>query len=280
MSGRILIDGVATGLLPADDRGLAYGDGLFETVWIEMGRPRLWPLHRARLEIGCARLGLPCPDPAILLDEMRQLTSDLPQAVVRLSLTRGSGPRGYAPPVMAQARRIVAASPAPVTNPAVLAEGVRLRSCATRWAIQPALAGLKHLNRLEQVLARAEWSEPDTGEGLMLDMDGRVISATAANLFAVIDGRCLTPTLDRCGVAGVARAWLLAQCPQIEVATLYPEQLQCASELFLSSSVRGVVPVAALDERRLTPGPWTRRLQGLWQAMATDVMAFDGKVQT
>ncbi|AFC85830.1 aminodeoxychorismate lyase [Frateuria aurantia] len=280
MSGRILIDGVATGLVPADDRGLAYGDGLFETVWVEAGRPRLWPLHRARLEIGCARLGLLCPDPAVLLDEMRQLTSDLPQAVVRLSLTRGSGPRGYAPPVVAQTRRILAASPAPATNPALLAEGVRLHSCATRWAIQPALAGLKHLNRLEQVLARAEWSDPGMSEGLMLDMDGRVVSATAANLFAVIDGRCLTPALDRCGVAGVARAWLLAQCPQIEVETLYPDDLQRASELFLSSSLRGVVPVAALDARRMGPGPWTRQLQALWQAMATDAAVVDGKVET
>ncbi|MHC1479214.1 aminodeoxychorismate lyase [Frateuria aurantia] len=268
MSGRCLIDGLVTDQLPADDRGLAYGDGLFETLWVEAGVPRLWHWHWLRLTEGCTRLGLGLPSEALLLDEIRKVAEGLPQAAVRFSLTRGSGPRGYAPPQAPCERRILSASAPPRWPAEVYTDGMHLHCCEMRWAMQPRLAGLKHLNRLEQVLARSEWSDPAMGEGLMLDTDGRVISATAANLFAVVDGRCLTPDLRRCGVAGVARAFLLSQFVDIEVVDLSLDALGRASELCLSSSLRGVWPVAGVGGRRLWPGAWTRRLQAAWQAMA------------
>ncbi len=138
---------------------------------------------------------------------------------------------------------MVAAFAPPEVAAAVYAQGVRLRVCDIRLAEQPLLAGMKHLNRLEQVLARAEWNDPAIAEGVLCDSHGRVISATMANLFAVVDGELLTPALDRCGVAGVARAEVLAQCPQTRVGELALDALRGASEVFLSSSVRGIVPV-------------------------------------
>jgi len=143
--------------------------------------------------------------------------------------------------------------------------GVRMRICDIRLGEQPLLAGMKHLNRLEQVLARAEWDDPAIAEGVLCDSHGRVVSATMANLFAVVDGALLTPVLDRCGVAGVARAEVLAACPQARVGELTLDELRNASEVFLSSSVRGILPVCSLGERHYAVGGIARELQQHWR---------------
>jgi 4-amino-4-deoxychorismate lyase len=145
-------------------------------------------------------------------------------------------------------------------------DGVRLRLCRLRLAEQPALAGMKHLNRLEQVLARSEWDDPAIADGVLLDASGRVVSTTMANLFAVIGGRLVTPSLERCGVAGVARAEVLA-VREADVRDLSPGELLHASELFLSSSVRGILPVQALADTVYVPGPVTRALQSHWRGL-------------
>jgi 4-amino-4-deoxychorismate lyase len=137
--------------------------------------------------------------------------------------------------------------------------------CDIRLAEQPLLAGMKHLNRLEQVLARAEWSDPAIAEGLLRDSHDRVISATMANLFGVVEGVLLTPTLDRCGVAGVARAEVLAMYPQTQVGELTLDTLLGASEVFLSSSVRGILPVRSLGQQDYAVGEITRQLQQHWR---------------
>jgi 4-amino-4-deoxychorismate lyase len=264
---RVLVDGQAREQVSVMDRGLGYGDGLFETIRFIGAEAPLWPRHMQRLEEGCRRLGLPSPDPDLLLAEARTVAQGLAQAVVRITLTRGVGPRGYRPPQPAQPTRIVAAFAAPSPDPLAQAEGIRVRLCDLRLALQPLLAGLKHLNRLEQVLARAEWSDPAIAEGLLLDADGLAISATAANLFAVLAGVLVTPALDRCGVAGVARAEVLAVRPRAQVRALSWAQLGQADELFLSSSVRGILPVRELDGRMLAVGPVTRALQAHWRAL-------------
>ncbi|PWK89956.1 aminodeoxychorismate lyase [Fulvimonas soli] len=263
---RMRVNGVAAAAVGAADRGLAYGDGLFETVrFVGAGAP-LWARHMERLARGCARLGLPPPDPALLLREARAVGEGLDAAVVRITLTRGEGPRGYAPPAAPSPTRIVAAFPPPPPRAQDYRDGVRVRTCGLRLAEQPRLAGLKHLNRLEQVLARAEWNDPAIAEGLLLDAAGRVVSATAANLFAVLDGELVTPALDRCGVAGVARAEIMA-VRAVREAELKPDRLAAASELFLSSSVRGILPVRAWDARACAVGPVTRALQRHWREL-------------
>lgn len=259
--GAALVDGRPATALPADDRGLAYGDGLFETIAFHAGQAPLWRGHMARLRRGCRRLGLAVPDPALLWSEARGLAGDR-AVVVKLILTRGSG-RGYAPPVPAAPRRVLLRLPLPALPARLYRDGLRLRWCRLRLAPQPALAGLKHLNRLEQVLARAEWRDARIDEGLCLDADGHLVCATAANVFIVRDGVLLTPLLDRCGVAGVARAALLARARRwlpVREQRLWRADVDGADEVFLSNAVRGVMPVRMIGRRRYRPGPVAARL--------------------
>lgn len=266
MIPRVRINGQPDTRIDATDRGLCYGDGLFETVWVCAGRAPLWPRHMARLRHGCERLALPWPDPDWLWSQLQQAASGLQRAVVRITWTRGSGPRGYAAPTEAKPTCVVSAAALPKASADWYHQGIRLHLCQTRLARQPALAGLKHLNRLEQVLARNEWRDESINEGLMLDMQEHVTSATAANLFAVRDGQLHTPALDACGVAGTARAELLARHPDTQVCTIsLPELLSC-NEVFLTSAVRGIVPVRELAGQTWPVGPVTRALQSQWQA--------------
>lgn len=248
------IDGAPAATIPVDDRGLAYGDGLFETMRAVDGRIALWDFHLARLRRGCARLGIAPPDAAWLAAECAALLPGQPDAVLKLLLTRGSGSRGYAPPHDPRPRRILMRLPAP---PPVPAAGLRLSTCATRLPLDPALAGLKHLNRLHQVLARAEVDAAGADEGLCLDAAGRVACATAANVFAQVDGALRTPAVDEAGVAGACRAALLADPafgPTVRVGALSPQEIGRASEVFLTNAVRGVMPVASIDGRAIGRG--------------------------
>lgn len=265
MRGRVLVNGAAAEQVSALDRGLAYGDGLFESIRLVGSVAPLWSRHMQRLGEGCHRLRMPAPDAGQLWREVLQVSQAMPQSVVRITLTRGLGQRGYAPPVVVQPTRVVAAFAPPVAIGDAHERGVRMRLCSLRLAEQPLLAGIKHLNRLEQVLARAEWQDPAIAEGVLRDGHDRVISATMANLFAVVDGQLLTPALDRCGVAGVARAEVLSAVPQARVAELTLDALLGATEVFLSSSVRGILPVQSLAERVYEPGALSRQLQQHWR---------------
>jgi 4-amino-4-deoxychorismate lyase len=264
---RVLVNGQGRDQVSVLDRGLGYGDGLFETIRFVGPDAPLWPRHMQRLGEGCRRLGLPVPGPAMLLAEAREVSRESGGAVVRITLTRGVGARGYKPPTPPQPTRIVAAFDPPSPDGTAQADGIRVRLCATRLAPQPLLAGLKHLNRLEQVLARAEWNDPAIAEGLMCDADGLAISATAANLFAVFDGTLATPAIDRCGVAGVGRAEVLAARPHAQVRQITLAELRQADELFLSSSVRGILPVRELDGSAFATGPFARALQAHWREL-------------
>ncbi|HKR75629.1 MAG TPA: aminodeoxychorismate lyase [Rhodanobacter sp.] len=263
----ILVDGQPQDAVSALDRGLLYGDGLFETIRFVGDTAPLWPRHMQRLARGCERLRLPMPDPAQLWHEAQTARSDMAQAVLRITFTRGVGVRGYVMSSAPQATRIVAAFPMPALDAALYRDGVRLHLCETRLAEQPRLAGIKHLNRLEQVLARAEWSDSAIAEGLLCDVRGNAMSATAANLFAVIDGVPVTPALERCGVAGVLRAELLQVLPRVEVRDLPLHECLGAGELFLSSSVRGILPVQAVGTKMFVPGPVARAMQAHWRGL-------------
>jgi len=261
------VDGVADAPLDPGDRALHYGDGLFETLAVSEGRPRHLARHLARLAAGLARLGIPA-DPAPWGEELTAAAAQAPggRGVLKLVVSRGSGGRGYAPPEAPIPRRFLFLHPWPAGVEAGRRQGVAVRWCRTRLAEQPALAGLKHLNRLEQVLARAEWRDPAIAEGLLCDVSGRVVEGTRSNLFLVRDGALLTPRLDRCGVAGVMRALVLETAATLgleaQVVTLRPEDVTAADELFLSNSVIGLWPVRCLDDRSYpAPGPVTRRLQ-------------------
>jgi len=262
MIGRRLVNGAEATGVAADDRGLQYGDGLFETMAAVDGRIRHFGLHLARLEDSCRRLRIPMPATSLLEQDCSRVLEGLGAATVKLILTRGPGPRSYRPPAEPTVTRIVTSSAGrPRSDQAPLT----LRVCRTRLGSNPLLAGMKHLNRLEQVMACAEWNDPEIEEGLMLSLDGRLICATAANLFIVRSGRLLTPDLRDCGVAGVMRGLVLQAAEQLQIPVsvedLQSESLAEADEVFITNAVAGLRPVGeVLGVGRWNEGEITRAL--------------------
>jgi len=238
------------------DRGLAYGDGVFRTLAVSAGKPEFWRQHMAKLAADCAALGIVAPDAALLAADAQALLRGSGQAVLKIIVTRGVGGRGYKPPDAPTPTRIVLRAPWPAYRPEMATDGVALRLCETRLGLQPRLAGVKHLNRLEQVLARGEWTDPAIAEGLMLDSDGRVIEGVMSNLFVVKDGEVTTPDLTRCGVAGITRGLLLESA---RIADLTLSELRGADELFLTNSLIGLWPVRQFDGAAYEIGPVTKR---------------------
>ncbi|KXU36319.1 4-amino-4-deoxychorismate lyase [Ventosimonas gracilis] len=260
------LDGLPASTVPLANRGLAYGDGLFETIKVKNGKPSLLARHLARLQEGCKRLSLNL-NIALLRQELAGFCENLGDGVAKLIITRGDGQRGYAPSNATPARRILMGSAMPAYPPQNAQAGVRLFPCQTRLACQPLLAGLKHLNRLEQVLARGEWQSTEYAEGLLCDYSGRVIEGVFSNLFVVKDGHLLTADLSRCGVAGVMRALLLelagnANIP-LGIRDISYRELLAADEVFICNSLYGIWPVIALRAKSWPIGAVTRTLQDL-----------------
>ncbi|HSX71566.1 MAG TPA: aminodeoxychorismate lyase [Pseudomonas sp.] len=258
------VDGRPAADLPLADRGLAYGDGLFETIAVRRGRAVLLPRHLTRLGEGLRRLSIDL-DLLALESELQAFFAELGEGVAKLMVTRGEGLRGYAAPQPVSPRRVLLGNPLPSYPASHAEQGVRLFPCATRLAEQPLLAGLKHLNRLEQVLARSEWQGASYAEGLMQDVSGRVIEGVFSNLFLVKDGVLLTPALSRSGVAGVMRAEVLELAVRLgiscEVRDIAHDELLAADEVFLCNSLYGIWPVRELAASVWPAGPLTRKLQ-------------------
>ena len=248
----ILVDGVAQSKVDATDRGLHYGDGLFETLAVFDGKIRCWEDHWRRLHEGCQRLGLHCPEQALLEREASELSGGVPRKVVKILLTRGSGPRGYRIPEKSTTRRIITASDWPDTPSQHAREGVRVRLCQTRLGHNPVLAGLKHCNRLEQVLARQEWQD-EAEEGLMRDVDGNVIEGTMSNVFLAYNGALVTPDVSQCGIAGVTRQRIIDHAPglgiPVDITKVTLEQVREAQALLLCNTLIGLWPVRTFEDR-------------------------------
>ncbi|SEL54200.1 4-amino-4-deoxychorismate lyase [Ectothiorhodospira marina] len=260
----ILVNGQPSQSLPVADRGLQYGDGLFETLRVEAGEPLHWSRHLSRLQTGCERLGIPPPDAAVLHHEALTVLQGQPRGVLKIMVTRGSGPRGYRPPAAPAPTRILAWN-APAAAPSLtVSEGVDVRLCRMRLSRNPALAGIKHLNRLEQVMARSEWSDAFQ-EGLMLDTSGQVVEGTMSNLFLVRDDALVTPDLSHCGVAGITRARVMERARAWGVScqedSVRVEDLWRADGLFLTNTLIGLWPVRSLEGHPVSVPPLVARLQ-------------------
>lgn len=264
-----LLNGEAATGVPLDDRGLAYGDGVFETIAVIGGRPRLWQAHMDRLQEGCAGLAIAMPPQETLLRDAHAVTCDRPHAVVKLIITRGSGGRGYGAPPNDQARRLACAFDFPSGIEEAIQDGIEARMLDMRLAHQPALGGIKHLNRLEQVLAAMELGNGSGLEGVLRDQDGFVVSAVSANLFLVTGDTLLTPRMDRCGVRGVVRAMLLKELKsRCELRRVSMAMLAEADEVFACNAIRGIVPLRRIGDLRWLVGPVTRELQDWFRRRA------------
>jgi len=264
MKTRRLVNGRARRCIDAADRGLQYGDGLFETMALRGGTLRFLDAHMERLARGCERMQIAPVPPAILEAELAQLTAGADDGIVKLVVTRGGSARGYRPDQWAAPSRVLFLHPHRAWPAAHYADGIRLRLCATRLGCNPLLAGIKHLNRLEQVMARLEGADADAEEGLMLDDGGQIVAGTMTNVFLVEDGRVVTPALDRCGVAGVMRRVVLDTAAAAGVDTLIEgvsrARLAAAAEVFVTNALIGLWPVRVCAGGELGANPVTRSL--------------------
>lgn len=253
----LLVNGQPRATVSTGDRGLHYGDGLFETLAVVEGQPCLWDRHVARLVAGCQRLGIPKIGIESLTAEVQAMVAGQPSGVLKILITRGSGGRGYRPPQDVEPTRILSVHPRPDYPADWWRAGVRVRWCRTPLGIHPALAGLKHLNRLEQVLARAEWNDPEVAEGLMQDTEGHWVEGTQTNLFLVREGSLLTPRLSRCGIAGVMRGLVMERACRyglrVAEADIGTVDLAKAQGLFLTNSLIGIWPVRELEGYHYDP---------------------------
>ncbi|MFI4889641.1 MAG: aminodeoxychorismate lyase [Steroidobacterales bacterium] len=244
----VRINGRRIATIDHRDRGLQYGDGLFETMRIRRGAVRLIDYHLERLLDGCRRLNIDPPNEHRLRRELAGAAAAHTSAVLKLIVTRGVGPRGYRPSGRERSTRIVSVSALPRASVLAFDRPIRVRLCQMRLGANPRLAGLKTLNRLESVLARSEWTDPRIHEGLMRDGADRFVCGTMSNLFLRRGNLLITPLLDRCGVAGVMRRWVLEQAGSIGVTPVErrvgTRELQSAEEVFMTNAVAGPRPVA------------------------------------
>jgi 4-amino-4-deoxychorismate lyase len=264
---RLSVDGSVRDSFPAiGQRAFQYGDGLFETVAVIDGSPCLWRYHLDRLEEGCRRLRLPLPDADGLASEVRGICDGHPRAVLKLYWTAGASQRGYRRPDPLTPQRVLALS----AWSSSAGRQWRLRTCEHRLSDNSVLAGIKHLNRLDQVIARAEWTDDTIDEGLMLGQDGNVVSGTMSNLFVQSAGRLSTPRLERAGIAGVVRQLLIdtarATGEPLAVHDHSIDDLAAAEALYLSNSLIGLVRVARWEDRVFDTTIPEARLIGLVRA--------------
>ncbi len=264
MSGPVLINGRQEQRVEVSDRAIHYGDGLFETLaLVDAGCP-WFDRHFARLQEGCERLSIPVPDKQVLLAEVNRLAQGQGRGVIKIIITRGSGGRGYRLPDETTSTRIVSAHAWPAYPAACWQQGVRVHECQTPMACHPRLAGIKHLNRLENVLARMEWGEEDFAEGLMFNLQGELVEGIMSNVFLVKEELLITPDTRKCGVAGIMRDWVIeyAKAHNIlfEIRRIGRDELRHADEIILSNSLIGLWPVREYAGRTYPVGQVYRNM--------------------
>lgn len=262
----VWINGLKSNQVQVNDRGLCYGDGVFETIAITNGLPELLDAHLQRLELGLTRLGFPSDTISLVKNDLAKLPL-YDNAVLKITVTRGAGLRGYAPPADTNATRILSLSALPATQADKAKEGVTVRLCSYRLPLNPALAQIKHLNRLDQVMARREWNDISISEGIVLDSEGYLVEGTMSNLFWITNNKVYTPLIDRCGVKGVMRDHLLSIIQSEEIDSsqgrFYANELEQADEVFICNSLIGIWPVIQINDHVIEVGPVTRKLQQL-----------------
>lgn len=244
---------------------MLYGDGLFETIAVVDNHPFCWDQHLSRLLAGCRKLGIPFDDPELLTSEMVALCKGIGRAVLKIIITSGTGSRGYRRPTVIEPTRLLATHPWPDYPDGYWKRGTKIHLCSTRFGHNEQLSGIKHLNRLEQVLARTEWSDTDIIEGIMLDCDDHVISGTMSNLFIIRGNKLLTPELKYCGIAGIVRQFILAHCINFGcesvVSRLSLDDIYTADELFFCNSIMGVLPANQLLEHKFLGRSVTQKVR-------------------
>lgn len=262
-----LVNGKFSEVVEVTDRALMYGQSLFETLAIINKKPRLLEQHLARLELGCQRLFISF-DKALVRQEIDQICKkiDADLAILRITISMGQGGRGYQDPESPEATRILSIYDYPQHQASVYQQGITLGLVDFRLAQQPELAGIKHSNRLEQVLIRRQW-QSNWQEALVRDAQDNIIEATQSNVFIVKGEQLLTPDLQNCGVAGVMRQRVIELADKFglncQIVPLSVHDIEQADEVFLSNSIIGIWPVKEFLEQRYSSFKITYKLLNL-----------------
>lgn len=257
---------------PAGDwtqlRGLHYGDGVFRTLLIWKGQVIDWDLQFKKLSADCTALDLKIPDAIQLYAESKKIAAEQDKAVLKIIVMRKQGGRGYRYTSSAS-DRLVLSYAAPLYSPECWDVGIETFACTFKLAVQPALAGIKHLNRLEQVMASRQW--PDhADEGILCNEAGLLVSGTRSNLFWVKNNVLCTPSLDESGVSGMMRNKILALAESLGITTSVIKssvaELTLADEAFVTNSLIGIWPLRQHQSRQWTsPGVVTFKLSNALQ---------------
>ena len=252
-----------TQALDSQDRGLHYGDGLFETILRLNGEMPLWAKHYDRLQRGCEKLSIPAPDEAYLLERIDTEAEGQNSVVVKIIVTRGIGGRGLKLPQNNQASVFVLCYP--YTKLTMQALELDVAICRTRLPINPNLAGIKHLNRLDYVLAAIELERlGNMAEAILCDTEGYMVEGIISNLFFCLHDEVYTPSVEFAGVEGIMRQQILQHLENqgipVQIGRYYPELLLQASECFLCNSVQGVRPIRSIDGAKISSGTISQML--------------------
>ncbi len=256
----VWINDVKDSVIDPADRALAYGDGLFATMKVKQGQIQFLEQHLRRLSDGAARLGFAFSVGEALLFRLNELATLNPDACVKLLLSRGSGGRGYTAPKSPVPLVILSVSPLPAHYVQWQQRGIGLCKSSVALGRQPLLAGVKHLNRLEQVLIKAQSLPQGIDDVWVCDSDGLLIEGSMGNLLLISGNQVLTPALSFAGVSGVMREQvihsLLAMGLNVTMGQVTESELLQAEHVLMTNSLMGAVPVTCLEDRALTT--WSR----------------------
>jgi len=272
----VLINGIPAEFLNINDRAIHYGDGLFETILCQNGKLFYWKQHYQRLQSSADRLKMVCPDERLLLNDIENILNDSDTAAntilaIKIIISRGAGERGYQFKAGNSLTRIVMASAIDTDYSSLTATRLlsgNLFICEQQVSINEGLAGIKHLNRLENVLARNEWQTNATNnkiiDGLMLNANHHVIEATMSNLFVVKDGQLITPGLKQSGVSGIMRDVIIDVASKNKITTtvtdLTLEEVITMDECFISNSLIGMKIVNNIVDHKFPSDTITKQL--------------------
>jgi 4-amino-4-deoxychorismate lyase len=248
------INGQQSTCLAITERGLAYGDGLFTTAKIEYGVVVLLDMHIQRLTGGCKLLGLNTPCMQSLMTELTMVAKKFSLAALKVVVTAGSGGKGYSRVGLHTdaTNVIIIVSDFPSHYKEIALEGIIVGDSNQQIGISPMLAGIKHLNRLEQVLLRAELDKRNEDDLLVINCQGHVVEATSSNVFYWLEGRLCTPEISVSGVNGIIRQSILATYSEISIRETHLEDLKQVTAMFICNALMGIIPVKSYNNHILS----------------------------
>ncbi|NVD07030.1 aminodeoxychorismate lyase [Vibrio sp. JPW-9-11-11] len=261
----MLLNGVPADSIGLTDRSFQYGDGCFTTMLTRDGEIEHWPLHIERMNACLKVLKIPEPDWPLVHQWLLSAAQPVSKAGLKLHISRGEGGRGYSPTHVTSPNVTISDFTYPVHYEQWRRQGVVIGLCSTRLGHNPLLAGHKHNNRLEQVILKAEMDQLGLADGIALDLDGRVIETTMANLFWLNNRTLCTPDLSRCGVAGVMRRLVFDIAQQLGIPVCVDDyqlpEMMNADEVFMVNSLLGVAPICQVGKKSFEIGTITTRIQ-------------------